>query len=97
MFGVVGRLRKGVTAIVDRVGEGKSQGDGGSEAGTGTFGGGVASVLAGDIADEEEAEAGALDAGDGAAGDAVKAFEDALELAGSRPTPVSVMVRAMEV
>jgi hypothetical protein len=39
-------------------------------------------VLTGDVADEEEAEAGALDAGDVASGDAVEAGEDAFELAG---------------
>ena len=48
----------------------------------GAGGDGVSSVLAGDVADEEEAEAGALDLCDGAAGDPVKTFEDALELAG---------------
>jgi hypothetical protein len=64
------------------VGEGESQGDSGAETGTGAFGGGITSVLADDVADEEEAEAGALDAGDVAAGDSVEAGEDALELAG---------------
>ena len=41
-----------------------------------------AAVLAGDGADEEEADAGALDADGVAAGDAVEALEDALELVG---------------
>jgi hypothetical protein len=41
-----------------------------------------AAVLAGDGADEEEAEAGAFDADGVAAGDSVEALEDALELAG---------------
>ena len=39
-------------------------------------------MLAGDGADEEEAEAGAFDADCVAAGDAVEAFEDAFELVG---------------
>jgi len=51
-------------------------------------------VLAGDGADEEEAEAGAADARGVASGDSVEALEDALELVGAMPTPVSVTVRA---
>ena len=39
-------------------------------------------MLAGDGADQEEAEAGAADARGVAAGDAVEALEDALELVG---------------
>jgi hypothetical protein len=45
-------------------------------------------------ANEEEAEAGALDLDLVVARGAVEAFEDAFELAGGRPRPVSVMVRA---
>src|ERR1700744_1296647 len=48
----------------------------------GAVGSGVASVLTGNVADEEEAEAGAFDLGNGAAGNAVEAVEDAFELAG---------------
>ena len=50
----------------------------------GARGGDVSAVLAGDVADEEEAEAGALDSGPRAAGDAVEALEDALELVGGQ-------------
>jgi hypothetical protein len=39
-------------------------------------------MLSCDAADEKEAEAGALDLREGTAGDAVEAFEDALELVG---------------
>jgi len=39
-------------------------------------------VLASDVADQEEAEAGAFDLGHGATWDAVEAIEDALELVG---------------
>ena len=82
-MGLVGGVTMGrlLDGCVDAgAGEGKSDGDGGAEAGAGAGGGGVAAVLAGDVADEEEAEAGALDLGHGAAGDTVEAFEDALEL-----------------
>ena len=48
----------------------------------GAVGSGIASVLTGNVADEEEAEAGAFDLGDGAAGNPVKAVEDTFELAG---------------
>jgi len=64
------------------IGERKREGNGGAEAGTRACCGGVAAMLAGDVADEEEAEASAFDAGDVAAGYAVEAGEDALELAG---------------
>jgi hypothetical protein len=66
------------------VGAGQRQGDGdgGAEVGTGAGGGDVAALLTDDVADEEEAEAGAFDLGHGAAGDAVEAGEDAFELVG---------------
>src|SRR5438552_1763114 len=63
-------------------GERKRDGDRDAESRTGAAGGGIAAVLAGDVADQKEAEAGALDLRQGAAGHAVEAFEDALELAG---------------
>src|SRR6202789_100401 len=63
-------------------GEGEGDGDGGAEIGTGAGGCGVSAVLAGDVADQEEPEAGAPDRGHGAAGDAVETGEDALELVG---------------
>jgi hypothetical protein len=64
------------------VGERESDGNCGAEAGAWAGGGGVAAVLAGDVADEEEAEAGSFESRHSAAGDAVEAFEDALELIG---------------
>jgi hypothetical protein len=63
-------------------GEGKGDGDGGAEVGAGAGGGGVSAVLASYVANQEEAEACALDLGDGPAGNAVEAGEDALELVG---------------
>ena len=43
-----------------------------------------AAVLAGDAADQEEAEAGAFDLDRVAAGDAIEALEDAFELVGRK-------------
>ena len=63
-------------------GEGKGQGDGGALVKAGTVGGDIASVLANDVADEEEAEAGAFDSDGVAAGNAVEAVEDAFVLVG---------------
>ncbi len=60
-------------------------------------GGDGAAVLAGDGADEEEAEAGALDLDLVTAGDAVEALEDALELRSGMPRPVSVMASETKV
>jgi len=70
------------TILLVGIGEGKGEGDGGAEAGASACCGGVSSVLAGNVADKKETEAGAFDAGDVAAWDAVEAGEDALELAG---------------
>ena len=50
--------------------------------GAGALGGYVSGVLAGDGADQEEADAGAFDAYGDAAGDTVEALEDAFELVG---------------
>src|SRR5271170_2068419 len=61
-------------------GQGERDGDRSAEARTGARGSGVAAVLAGDVADQEETEAGALDLRHGAAWDTVEAVEDALEL-----------------
>ena len=43
--------------VFGAAGEGKGDRDGSAEAGTGAAGSGVAAVLAGDVADQEEAEA----------------------------------------
>src|SRR6266851_720104 len=78
-----GRLgNAGPSSVFGVGGEREGDGDGSAEARAGAGGGGIAAVLAGDVADQEEAEAGALDLRHGTAGDAVEAFEDALELAG---------------
>ena len=61
-------------------GERKSDDDGSAEVGAGAAGGSVATVLAGDVADKEEAEAGPFDLCHIASGDAVEAVEDAFEL-----------------
>jgi len=77
-----GRVVRVVRGWRGGVGEGEGQGDGGSLVGAGAVGGGVSAVLAGYVADEEEAEAGALDLDGVAAGNAVEAVEDALVLVG---------------
>ena len=59
---------------------GELETDGGASAFAFALGGGVAAVLARDGAHQIEAEAGALGAQHGAAGNAVKAAEDALEM-----------------
>lgn len=65
------------------VGSRQREGDGSALVGARAGGGGGAFVLAGDGADEKEAEAGAFDLGYGTSLDAVEAFEDAFELLGS--------------
>lgn len=62
--------------------QGESDGDGGAKTGSGADRGRVPPMLTGDIADQEEAEAGAFDSDHSASGDAVEAIEDALELVG---------------
>jgi hypothetical protein len=62
-------------------GERKFEGEGGAFAGAFAGGGDVASVLTGDGADEEEAEAGAFDFDLVVGGGAVEAFEDVFEFA----------------
>jgi len=69
------------------VGEWERDSDGGSATGPRARGSGVTAVLAGDVTHKEEAEAGPLDAGHGAAGGSVKAFEDLFELAGFEAYP----------
>src|SRR5438270_927902 len=68
-------------------GERKRDSDRHAESRTGAAGGGIAAVLAGDVADQKEAEAGALDLRQRAAGHAVEALEDALELTGIKADP----------
>ena len=72
----------GLSVNGSRVGKGKGDDDGGAEAWAGAGGSGITAVLAGDVANEEEAEAGAFDLDGVAAGDTVEAFEDALVLVG---------------